>query len=106
MKIFGLIYLKCPVQMLMCNVHLLNDGRVLLFFAFNFLYHIPNLIHWCMAIQFRNKITPGSVPIFFQCPSSFRPEDAKIAEVVRCWMFSEPSLRKTSVDSAKLTEAL
>jgi hypothetical protein len=64
--------------MLMCHVHLLNDGRVLLFFAFNFLYHIPNLIHWCMAIQFRNKITPGSAPIFFQCPSSFRPEDAKI----------------------------
>ena len=31
MKIFGLIYLKCPVQMLMCHVHLLNDGRVLLF---------------------------------------------------------------------------
>jgi hypothetical protein len=26
-----------------------------------------------------------------QCSSSFRPEDAKIAEVVRCWMFFEPS---------------
>ena len=32
---FGLIYFRCPVQMLMCHVHLLNDGRLfLLFFAF------------------------------------------------------------------------
>jgi hypothetical protein len=32
-----------------------------------------------------------SAPILLQCSSSFRPEDAKIAEVVRCWMFFEPS---------------
>ena len=60
-------------------------------FAFNFLYHIPNLIHRCMAIWFRNKITPGSPPILFQCSSSFPPEDAEIAEIVRCRMFSGPS---------------
>jgi hypothetical protein len=36
-------------------------------------------------------ISQGSAPILFQCSSSFRPEDAKIAEVVRSWMFSEPS---------------
>jgi hypothetical protein len=28
---FGPIYFRCPVQMLMCHVHLLNDGR----FVFN-----------------------------------------------------------------------
>jgi hypothetical protein len=36
---------------------------------------------------FRNKITPGSAPILFECSSSFRPEDAEIAEIVRCMMF-------------------
>ena len=53
-------------------------------FAFNFWYHIPNLIHRCLALLFRNKITPESAPIFFQCSSSFRPEDGEIANVVRC----------------------
>jgi hypothetical protein len=36
-------------------------------------------------------ISNKCAPILFQCSSSFRPEDAKIAEVVRFWMFSEPS---------------
>jgi hypothetical protein len=33
----------------------------------------------------------GTDTYLLQCSSSLRPEDAKIAEVVRCWMFFEPS---------------
>jgi hypothetical protein len=44
-----------------------------------------------LGSDFRNKITPGSAPILLQCSSSFRPEYVNIAEVVRCWMFFEPS---------------
>jgi hypothetical protein len=39
----------------------------------------------------KNRKKAERRPILFQCSSSFRPEDAKIAEVVRSWMFSEPS---------------
>jgi hypothetical protein len=52
--------------------------------------------------KFRNKITPGSAPILFQCSSSFRPENAKIAEVVRCWMFSEPSFGLFAIFDGKV----
>jgi len=44
----------------------------------------------CFTIfAFRNKFTPGSAPILFYCSSSFRSEDAEIAEFVRCRMLSE-----------------
>jgi potassium voltage-gated channel Eag-related subfamily H protein 8 len=51
----------------------------------------PIALTSCVFKTMERQITSGSAPILFQCSSSFRPEDAKIAEVVRCWMFSEPS---------------
>jgi hypothetical protein len=88
---FGLIYSRWFVQMLKRLVHLLNDELCFTKIPFNFLYHIPNLIHRCMAIYFRKKNLARKCDDFVLMYFMLSLCRCGNCEIVRCRMSSQLS---------------